>query len=71
MGILSALFGIQSPKSENIKILSPAEFNTAITQKNVQLVDVRTPREFSVVPLEMRLILTYFRKIYSTKKPIN
>lgn len=47
MGILSALFGVQSPKSDNIKILAPAEFNMAITQKKVQLVDVRTPREFS------------------------
>ena len=62
MGILSALFGVQSPKSENIKILAPAEFNAAITQKNVQLVDVRTPREFSGGAIRNAINIDVFQK---------
>jgi len=62
MGIFSALFGVRSPKSENIKILASAEFNTAITQKNVQLVDVRTPREFSGGAIRNAVNLDVFQK---------
>jgi rhodanese-related sulfurtransferase len=43
---LSNLFST-AEKNENIQILSPAEFKTALENPSVQLLDVRTPNEFA------------------------
>ena len=48
MSLLSMLFGGGYPQSENIKLLSSEEFKEQITSKKVQLVDVRTLREFKI-----------------------
>ena len=45
MSILSMLFG-GNPPNENTTVLSPEEFKENIFNKKVQLIDVRTPREF-------------------------
>lgn len=45
MSLLSILFG-SSPANENTVLLSPEEFKEHISKKKVQLVDVRTPREY-------------------------
>ncbi len=42
MSILSFLFGGKPQQNSNITVLSTADFKTAITDKKVQLVDVRT-----------------------------
>ena len=46
MSILSFLFGGKPQQNSNITVLSTADFKTAITDKKVQLVDVRTKNEF-------------------------
>lgn len=46
MSLLSLLFGGGYPESDQIKLLSPEEFKSQITNKKVQLIDVRTAREF-------------------------
>jgi len=48
MSLLSILFGGGYPQSDNIKLLTPEEFKTQILNKKIQLVDVRTPREFKM-----------------------
>ncbi len=48
MSLLSMLFGGGNPTSENIKVLTPEEYKVQITNKKVQLIDVRTPREFKI-----------------------
>ena len=45
MSILSMLFG-GNPANENTTLLSPEEFKENIFNKKVQLIDVRTPREY-------------------------
>ena len=45
MSLLSILFG-SNPANENTVLLSPEEFKEHISKKKVQLVDVRTPREY-------------------------
>ncbi|MBT8394050.1 MAG: rhodanese-like domain-containing protein [Bacteroidia bacterium] len=45
MSILSMLFG-GNPVNENTTLLSPEEFKENIFNKKVQLVDIRTPREY-------------------------
>lgn len=46
MSFFSSLFGFGKPKSNAVKLLTPEEFKQQIENGNVQLVDVRTPREF-------------------------
>ena len=46
MPFFSTLFGSKVSKSSAIKILTAEEFKSKIENRNVQLVDVRTPAEF-------------------------
>ena len=46
MSLLSMLFGGGYPANEHIKVLTSEEFKAQISKKKVQLIDVRTPREF-------------------------
>ncbi|MFK7781140.1 rhodanese-like domain-containing protein [Psychroserpens sp.] len=46
MSFLSAIFGKKSHQNEYIKLLSSNEFKIQVEGKNVQLIDMRTPKEF-------------------------
>jgi rhodanese-related sulfurtransferase len=46
MSIFSTIFGARSPQNDSIKRLTPSEFKNHIENKKVQLVDVRTAKEF-------------------------
>lgn len=45
--VLFVTFSCQSQKDERIKVVSKAEFKTMINGENIQLIDVRTPKEYS------------------------
>lgn len=47
MSFLSTLFGSKMQQSDNLEVLDAAAFKNAVTGKKVQLVDVRTPREYN------------------------
>ncbi|WP_236011141.1 rhodanese-like domain-containing protein [Olleya sediminilitoris] len=47
MSIFTALFGSKTSNNNYIKVLSAQEFRAQITNKNVQLIDVRTPKEYN------------------------
>ncbi len=47
MSLLSMLFGGGYPANEHIKVLTSDEYKTQISKKKIQLIDVRTAREFS------------------------
>lgn len=47
MSFLSSLFGGSALNSDKFEVLSPADFKAAISKKKVQLVDVRTAREYN------------------------
>ena len=46
MSFLSSLFGGSALNSDKFEVLDKNAFKVAIRQKKVQLVDVRTPREY-------------------------
>ena len=46
MSLLSMLFGGGYPANDSVKVLAPDEFKAQINNKKVQLIDVRTAREF-------------------------
>jgi rhodanese-related sulfurtransferase len=60
MSLLSILFGSKTPKNDNIKLLSPEEFKAQIKNKKVQLVDVRTPREFNQGCIEESINIDFY-----------
>ncbi|TXE16744.1 rhodanese-like domain-containing protein [Psychroserpens burtonensis] len=46
MSFLLALFGIKPVKNDSITVLTPVEFKLKVVHNNVQLVDVRTLKEY-------------------------
>lgn len=46
MSFLSVLFGRKGAQSESVTLLSPIEFKLKVEGLNIQLIDVRTSKEF-------------------------
>jgi rhodanese-related sulfurtransferase len=46
MSIFSSIFGLTAQQLDEIEILEPSAYKSAISNNNVQLIDVRTTREF-------------------------
>lgn len=46
MSFISALFGKKNTQNEFVTLLSPMEFKLKVESQNIQLVDVRTQKEF-------------------------
>lgn len=52
MSFISKLMGMNTSESENIELLDASEFRKGIQNKEAQLVDVRTKREFQEGAIE-------------------
>tara|TARA_R110002049_G_scaffold253340_2_gene428623 strand:- start:1579 stop:1923 length:345 start_codon:yes stop_codon:yes gene_type:complete len=59
---MSTFFGVKAQQSDTIKILTASEFNEAIKDKGVQLVDVRTAKEFNEGAIEDALNIDFFQQ---------
>ncbi|GAA4326659.1 hypothetical protein GCM10023115_38640 [Pontixanthobacter gangjinensis] len=62
MSLLSTIFGTSSQQDDNIQLLSAEEFKTAINSNKVQLIDVRTPREFKQGAMQNAVNLDFFNQ---------
>ncbi|PRP68253.1 rhodanese-like domain-containing protein [Nonlabens agnitus] len=62
MTFLSSIFGANAQTAPNLSILSASEFKEAITNENVQLVDVRTANEFKEGAIENALNIDFFQQ---------
>ena len=60
MALFSFLFG--SEKNESVFLIDTYELKEAVTQHNVQLIDVRTPYEFSSGHIENAVIVDFFNQ---------
>ena len=60
MSFFSSLFGSPAAQSDQIKILTVAEFKKAITTKNTQLVDVRTGLEYKSGHIKNAVNIDFF-----------
>jgi rhodanese-related sulfurtransferase len=66
------LFGSKTVSNKAVKVLSPADFKTAITKKNIQLVDVRTANEFKSKHLKNAVNIDFFSsKFLDTVSKLN
>lgn len=57
--LLNTVFYAKAQDNENIKILDTETFKAAINEKDVQLVDVRTPREYNLGHIKNALNIDY------------
>lgn len=60
MSFISSLFGKTSATSDQIEILDTIAFKEAISSKNIQLVDVRTPLEYRSGHIENAVNIDFF-----------
>ena len=60
MALFSFLFG--SEKNESVFLIDTYELKEAITQHNVQLIDIRTPNEFSSGHIENAVNVDFFNQ---------
>ncbi|WP_323789559.1 rhodanese-like domain-containing protein [Psychroserpens sp.] len=78
MSIFSSIFGSAAQQLDQIKVLEPNAYYNAINKENVQLIDVRTKREFdsghirkaiNVDVFNRSAFVQYFEK-FDRNKPI-
>ncbi len=62
MTLMSSLFGANAQQNDSIKILTVSEFKKAISAKEVQLVDVRTAKEFNEGAIDNALNIDFFQQ---------
>lgn len=67
MSIFSFLFGKKTQNNTNIKVLNPLDFKNKITGKKVQLVDVRTPKEFKQGAIKKAINIDFFSGTFNVK----
>lgn len=60
MALFSFLFG--SEKKESVFLIDTHELKEAVTQRNVQLIDIRTPNEFSSGHIENAVNVDFFNQ---------
>jgi len=64
----NTLFSASGPKSDSIKLLETSEFKKAISEANVQLVDIRTQSEFRSGHLAKALNIDYYQPTVFAEK---
>ncbi len=62
MSFLSSLFGSSPVQNNTITILDKTAFSEAISNKNVQLVDVRTPQEYQDGSIAHAINIDFFKQ---------
>ena len=68
MSFLKSIFGSTRNEYDSVKILDAEVFKAAIENKNVQLLDVRTPREYSTGSIKNAINADFFDRPGFLKK---
>ena len=74
MALFSFLFG--SEKNKSVFLIDTHELKKAVTQHNVQLIDVRTPNEYSSGHIDKAINIDFFNQngfkaAFSKPRPAN
>lgn len=59
---LLKIFGSQTKETHNIKILASEAFKSVIRQKDIQVIDVRTSREYNSGHIEKAVNIDFFNR---------
>lgn len=62
MSLLSFLFGANAQQSDNITILSKEDFKNSLNKETIQLVDVRTKKEFDSGHIPKATNIDFFKQ---------
>ena len=62
MSLFSSLFGAKAQEDDVIELLSPAEFISCTDHNDVQLVDVRTRKEFDAGVINKPINLDFYQQ---------
>jgi rhodanese-related sulfurtransferase len=62
-----SIFSCQTASNKNITVVSVEEFNTFLNDKTVQLIDVRTPKEYEVEHIENAINIDFLDEDFSKK----
>lgn len=65
--VISSMITSCAQNSQNIKVLDVKAFNDSIQQKDVQLIDVRTPSEFNLGHLEGAKNIDFYSQDFKTE----
>ena len=65
--VISSMITSCALNSQNIKVLDVKVFNDSIQQKDVQLIDVRTPSEFNLGHLEGAKNIDFYSQDFKTE----
>jgi len=64
---LSSLLGCKSESKAMVQIVSVAEFKEGLSNNEVQLIDVRTPKEYEQDHIENAILIDYFSDDFKIK----
>ena len=64
---LSSLLGCKSESKAMVQIVSVAEFKEGLSNNEVQLIDVRTPKEYEQDHIENAILIDYFSEDFKKK----
>lgn len=67
MSFFSTLFGSKQTHNESIKLLTPLEFKQKVECGNIQLIDVRTPKEFNSGHIKGAKNIDFFSGHFNTE----
>jgi rhodanese-related sulfurtransferase len=68
MSFFTTFFGANAQSTDRIKILSPQDFKSSSSQKNVQLIDVRTANEFLTGHIKKAVNMDIFQQTLFVEK---
>ena len=63
MTLFHSIFGDRK-QSAHVNVLTPEEFESHISKKNAQLIDVRTPREFNMGHIRNAININFFSRSF-------
>lgn len=58
--IVASVFNVHAQEKDAIVLLAPTDFKSQIENKDIQLIDVRTPEEFKETHIEEALNIDYY-----------
>ena len=62
MSFFNSLFGVRAQNTDHIKIIDVIAFKSAIYKKDIQLIDVRTPREFNASHIAKAINVDFYQQ---------